>query len=214
MDVLKDMLTARLSDAPMTDVMVDIETTGTNPQFGNIIQIAAMQFNYETGAIGPAFNRCLAFAPNRFYSEGTRKWWLDGKREILTSIIDRMEDPRTVMEGYQQFILNSGSKLRFWSRGTFDWAFIASYCEQFEIEMPHNFWEARDLRTFLAGMRGTAEEPNMKWCANGVKGSAHDALFDVVVQLKQLFFAKDRVFHEILEPLPEGEESPKAVGAA
>lgn len=214
MDFMKHLYTARLSDTQMTDIMVDIETTGTNPQYGNIIQIAAVQFNYDTGEIGPSFDRCLAFAPNRFWSESTRKWWLGQKQEILSGIIDRMEDPAEVMSGYQQFVLNSGRQLRFWSRGGFDFSFIGSYCEQYNLEMPHKFWEGRELRTFLAGLRGTAAEPDMKWCANTVKGDAHNALFDVVVQLKQLFAAKSGVFHEILDPLPEGEAAPAAVGAA
>lgn len=214
MDFMKRMFTAQLSEVPMTDVMVDIETTGTNPQYGNIIQIAAVQFNFQTGAIGPSFDRCLAFAPNRFWSEGTRKWWLGQKQEILSGIIDRMEDPAEVMNAYQQFILNSGNRLRFWSRGAFDWAFIASYCEQYNLEMPHNFWEARDLRTFLAGLQGTAHEPNMKWVGNTVKGDAHNALFDVVVQLKQLFLAKEGTFVEVLPPLADNEDAPKAANAA
>lgn len=213
MEFMTQMYTARLSDTQMTDVMVDIETTGTNPQYGNIIQIAAVQFNFDTGEIGPAFDRCLAFAPNRFWSESTRRWWLDQKPGILSGIIDRMEDPGAVMRDYQQFVLNSGRQLRFWSRGSFDWAFVSSYCEQYELEMPHKFWEARELRSYLAGLRGTAEEPDMKWCANTVKGDAHNALFDVVVQLKQLFSAKDRIFHEILDPVGDDEEMPKVVGA-
>lgn len=208
MDFMKHMLTARLSETQMTDVMVDIETTGTNPQYGNIIQIAAIQFNFETEEIGPVFDRCLAFAPNRSWSEGTRKWWLDQKPGILSGIIDRMEHPLEVMNAYQQFVLNSGRQLRFWSRGGFDWAFIASYCEQYELEMPHKFWEARELRTFLAALKGTADEPDMKWVADTVKGDKHNALFDVVVQLKQLFNAKAGIFHEILPPLEEGEEAP------
>lgn len=211
MDFMKNMFTARLSDTVMTDVMIDIETTGTNPQYGNMIQLAAVQFNYDTGEIGPSFDRCLATAPNRFWSDGTRTWWLGQKKEILAGILDRMEDPLEVMQAYQQFILNSGRKLRFWSRGSFDWAFVSSYCEQYSLEMPHNFWEARDLRTFLAGLRGTASEPDMKWCANDVKGDKHNALFDVVVQLKQLFNAKEGIFHEILPPLAEGEESPTRI---
>lgn len=57
----------------MTDVMLDIETTGTDPGCAGIMQIAAIQFNYDTGEIGPIFNRCLSMAPQRFWDEDRRR---------------------------------------------------------------------------------------------------------------------------------------------
>lgn len=197
-------MTARLSDTPMTDVMVDIETTGTNPQFGAIIQLAAVKFNYETGDIGGTFNRSLAMAPNRFWDDGTRRWWQQQKRAILDGIIARMEDPGLVIRDYHAFICQEGRPVRFWSRGSFDYYFMTSYMEQYGLQMPHRYSDARDLRSYIAGRWGYPTEPDLSWLKGTVQGDAHNALFDCVVQLKQLFAARDRQWGEVLPPITEG----------
>lgn len=182
----------------MTDVIVDTETTGTNPQFGAIIQLAAIKFNYETGAIGEVFDRCLAIAPNRFWSEDTRRWW-GTKKRILDGLINRMEDPGVVIKDYFQFITKDGRPLRFWSRGAFDFYFLASYMEQYGFEMPHQFWAARDTRSWIAGRWGRPEEPDLSHIT--APGDAHNALHDNVVELKKIFAARDREWGEVLPPI-------------
>lgn len=195
----------------MTDVVVDVETTGTNPQFGAIIQLSAIKFNYETEAVGGVFDRCLSIPANRFWSESTRQWWGSQKKSVLQGIIGRMEDPRRVIEDYFAFICNEGRPLRFWSRGSFDFYFLASYMEQYDLEMPHQFWAARDTRSFLAGLNGKPTEPDLSWIT--APGDAHNALRDNVVELKRLFSAKRGIFHEILPPIAANEELPPAVTA-
>lgn len=189
------MFVARLSDAPMTDVMVDIETTGTNPAYGGMIQLAAIKFNYDTGEIGAAFNRCLSLPPGRFWEDDTRQWWGKQKPSILQSILARAEDPKTVMEDFLRYAAE-GQPLRFWSKPlSFDWPFIASYCAQFGFPMPFRFWEARDMRSFIAGLRGCPNNVDMDHVT--LAGDAHNALYDCALQLKQVFAAKEGRWDEI-----------------
>jgi DNA polymerase III epsilon subunit-like protein len=192
------LLIARLSDdsAIMTDVVVDVETTGTNSHLNNMIQLAAIKFNYETGEVGGVFDRCLAFAPNRFWDEDTRRWWGQQKRSVLDGILARAEDPGQVIHAYSEFICKEGRPLRFWSRGAFDYNFVESYHRQFGLPMPHRFNDARDTRSFLAGLYGQPKEPDMSWIT--APGDAHNALRDNVVELKRLFAAKDKQFHEVI----------------
>jgi DNA polymerase III alpha subunit (gram-positive type) len=192
----RDLLaTVRLSDAPMTDVMVDIETTGTDPYHSAMIQLAAIQFNYETGDIGPTFNRCLSMPANRYWDESTRQWWGQQKPGILQGILSKAEEPQPVVEAFHRYIIEAG-RLRFWSRGSFDWWFIQSYMSQYNLPMPFAFNKAMDLRAFQAGLFGKPDEPDMSWLTH--PGDAHNALYDCVVQLKRLFSARDGVFYEVI----------------
>lgn len=189
---------ARLSDAPMTDLMVDIETTGTDPERTAMIQLAAIPFNYETSDIGTPFNRCLDMPLNRYWSESTKRWWYESseKRDVLQGIVSKAEDPFVVINDFVDFVRALDRPVRFWSRGQFDWSFVQSYCDQYGLAMPFSYSAHRDLRSFQAGLRGTVDEPDMRWLT--MPGAAHNALFDCVIQLKRLFSARDGIFYEIL----------------
>jgi hypothetical protein len=150
--------TARLSDdVPITDIMVDIETTGTDPHTTAMIQLAAIPFNYETSAIGPAFNRCLNIPKGRYWDEDTRRWWGQQKAGILQGIFDKMEDPRLVITDFFDYVCRLGGPLRFWSRGSFDWWFVQSYMDQYELTMPFSAstrrWISAPSRRVFAALR-------------------------------------------------------------
>lgn len=175
----------------MTDMMVDLETTGTDPGHNAIIQIAAVKFNFDTGEIGEVFNRCLMLAPRRFWDEDTRTWWGKQNRAVFDSIIARMETPEPVMRDLIAFA--GDGEYRLWAKPVhFEFPFIASYCAQFGLPMPFNFRIARDLNTYMAAMAGGAVHQGMEHIHP--PANAHDALADVVHQLKMLFAAKARDF--------------------
>lgn len=196
----RTLFPARLSETVMTDLMVDIETTGADPQNTAMIQLAAIPFNYETEEIGTPFNRCLEMPLNRYWDEGTKRWWHDSeeKRAVLQDIQMRAEDPIVVINAFFDYVRAFDVKPRFWSRGAFDWGFIEHYLRQFNLPMPFHFSDARDLRSHMSGLFGKPYEPNMHWLT--MEGSAHNALFDCVIQLKRLFSAKNGIFYEILPP--------------
>lgn len=202
---LKDFMTTRLSDAPMTDMMVDVETTGTNPANAAMIQLAAIQFNAKTGDIGPSFNRCLAIAPNRYWDESTREWWGRQNKAVFDDIVARMEDPRAVVEDFFRFAcMNAPQRspshpggFRFWSKPlTFDWSFVASYMTQYGLQMPFHYRIARDMNTYIAALRGTFEHVSMDHIT--MQGDAHNALFDCAIQIKQLLAATNNEWGEVL----------------
>lgn len=179
----------------MTDIMVDLETTGTDPGYNAIIQIAAVQFNYSTGEIGPVFNRCLSIAPQRFWDEGTRTWWGNQNKAVFNSIIDRMEPPEGVVRDFLTFCSTDtpNNGFRLWAKPvTFEFSFLSSYFAQYGLPMPLNFRYCRDLNTYMAAMAGGAEHQGMEHVE--VPSNAHDALADCVYQLKLLFSAKNKEF--------------------
>lgn len=181
-----------------TDVMVDIETTGTNSERNAIIQIAAVKFNYATGTVSDNFfNRCLAVHPGREWDFDTRGWWMK-QGNVLETIQARAEDPYTVMRAFYDWLLADWPSerpegLQFWGKPThFDYVFIASYFKMFGLENPCHFRYARDLNSFMAGLRGDTAHPAFEDDPQ-MDGPAHDALFDTLHQIKLLMHAKSKV---------------------
>lgn len=180
------------------DVMVDIETTGTHPEHNAIIQIAAVRFNAvnQTVDASDMFNRCLAVAPNRFWEESTRAFWQGKNLKVFQQIAASMEDPLTVLKAFQEWA-NKGrdaaldEPLRFWGKPTsFDYSFMQSYFRQFNLHFPFHYRYARDMNSYLAGMLGNPDHPQIDV---PFTGDQHNALHDVLHQIKTLFVAKEEL---------------------
>lgn len=174
------------------DVMVDLETTGTDPSHAAIIQIAAVRFNYATMQIGPAFEVCLHVPYGRFWDEDTRDWWLRDKADLLARIQSRAIDPQTAMSAFQQFMMSTAglTGCRFWAKPShFDWPLLASYTKQFDVELGFHYRSAVDLNSFC---RGLADDPSAESLDKEVEfeGEVHNAIDDVLNQIKVAFMAK------------------------
>lgn len=169
----------------MNHVMVDIETTGVNPDRSAIIQIAAWKFDPITQDIDTQFfDRCLSIPKLRFWDEGTRLWWAQQKPEILRDIWDRMEDPKTVLEGFIDWVDPSSAPI-FWSKPThFDYMFISSYLSDYEVVNPFHFRTANDLNTFLRSLHFPGDVPEIDV---EFTGDAHNARMDALHQICVLF---------------------------
>lgn len=177
----------------VTDVMVDIETTGTRSGYSGILQLSAVKFNIDTEEVDPdVFDRCPALLPNRFWSDSTRQFW-NQHQSVLQGIIRRQEEPLPVFEDFSQWVAGHPQPLRFWSKPlSFDWPMIASHFEQLNLEMPFHYRTARDLNTYIACCRGrSADHVDMRAVEDGHNGQLHNALSDCVLQIKMLFAAKN-----------------------
>lgn len=182
----------------MTDIMIDVESTGTKPAYSGILQLAAIKFNIETQEIGETFDRCPSLLPNRFWDEGTREFW-STMPAVYSSFIARQEDAEEVFIDFSRWVTKDAPSggYRFWAKPTtFDWTMLSSHFEQIGRPMPFHYRQARDLNTYIAACRDRgAEHIDMSFIQ---AGQAHNALSDCVQQLKALFSAKNGVFHEIL----------------
>lgn len=170
------------------DLMVDLETTATQPEHGNIIQIAAVKFNHRTGKVGKWFDRCLIPLPTRYWSEDTRKWW-STMPNLLDGIWNRMEDPRTVLTDFAKFA--QGSPV-LWAKPTcFDYSFLSSYHQELGVPMPFHFRTAMDQNTFIRSRFFPEEAPNIEKELEFV-GDQHNALHDCFHQIKTVLTAIER----------------------
>src|SRR5213592_1550808 len=146
----------------LTDIMVDLETTGTDPDHCAIFQIAAVKFDPETKEVSPViFNRSLTFAPNRFWEEGGRQFW-SKMPDIYQKIIETAEPTSRVLTDFYAWCIKDQPNIdggwRLWAKPiTFEWAFLSSYYRQYDIPMPFHYRYARDLNSYVAGMRCNPE---------------------------------------------------------
>lgn len=177
-----------MSEPEFTDVMVDTESTGTNPDRNAIIQISAVKFNLEKGTVCPNFfDRCLQIMPHRCWDEDTRKWW-SGRPAVIGEIFKRAEPPKVVLEDFANWAYQTPS-LRFWAKPTtFDYMFVQSHMKDAGIINPFHYRRVTDMRSFLDGL--FHDEGGLKDGYEGeveFSGDMHNALADTLHQLKILF---------------------------
>lgn len=176
------------------DVMVDMETTGNNYDRNAIIQIAAVKFDYRTGQVSDdIFDRCLHIHPGREWDAGTRAWWTK-QGNVLQEIQARAEDAYTVTRAFYDWLLADWPRdkpegLQFWAKPTsYDHAYLTHWFKMFGLDIPCHFRFARDLNSFMAGLAGDPEHPS--YADVPMEGDAHNAIFDVLHQIRLLLNAK------------------------
>lgn len=176
-----------------TDVMVDLETTGTHIDNNAVIQIAAVKFNLETREVSvDSFNKCLSMAPNRYMEENCRTQFWAKIPDVYKAIVERMEPPEQVLRDFNDWALKDTSRdmLRFWGKPiTFDYSFLASYYRQYNLPMPFHYRAARDLNSYISGLKGTPETVDVSHMQ--FEGVEHDGIWDCFHQIRILFDAQD-----------------------
>lgn len=177
------------------DIMVDIETTGLQPHTSAIIQIGAVPFNFDTKEIDTDNMYCasLTMPKNRYWNSGTDKFWLQDNVDTYMEIMKTAQNPAFVIKAFYDWCIarltaTEEGDLRWWSKGWMDHATVDSYFLDAGLDMPFNFRQAKDMRSFIAGMHGDAvySDPEVE-----MVGTHHNALHDCLTQLRMLFKAKD-----------------------
>lgn len=172
------------------DVMVDLETGGLSMDHAPIFQIAAVRFNLLERTIDTSsmFDRCLSIPPGRYWDEGTREWWLGTKnREVFAQLAPRMEDPETVLRAFWDWL--GIYPPRLWAKPShFEHPLLDSYFKQYGLTNPFHYRMTTDVNSFIRGM---ARDPNASLTYKEFEGDAHNALFDVLNQIGNLFAAME-----------------------
>jgi hypothetical protein len=175
------------------EIMIDLETTGTNPVLNHIIQVSAVRFNLENQTVdaGDMFDRCLLpTGHHRSWAEDTREWWKK-QPAILDNILSRGEAPQVVMQELVYFIgrTRSDRPVRLWAKPIhFEWPFLQSYLAEHYGTMPIPYWNCVDLNSWIDG-RIPGNVRKDFWQKIPFEGDAHNALHDVLHQIKGAFVA-------------------------
>lgn len=177
------------------DTMIDLETTGTDASHAAIIQISAVRFNFETGAIDPnIFDGYLTMAPGRFWDEDTRTWWYSTNKDLFAEIQSKGQDPGGVFRAFADWAWQAGGAgQRLWAKPvSFEWPFIQSYAREFNVTLPFHFRDAVDLNSFC---RGVAHDPGARPFEKSLEfqGTEHNAIDDVMHQIRAALLVRHMV---------------------
>jgi hypothetical protein len=176
------------------EVMLDIETLDTSHE-ACIVQIAAVEFNLETGEIGSEFNELIdplsSVQYGRKVNENTlSEFWSKQPKEVMDIIpyafLDGLPLPSSLI-GLVEFVNNRP----VWGNGVlFDNAIIRNAWKAIgQTKEPWSFRKDMDVRTLVAlGRRLGVERVNHTF-----EGVRHNALDDVKHQVKYCHYIYEQI---------------------
>lgn len=165
----------------LNHIMVDVETTGLNPQTAAIIQIGAAKFDPRVGGdVTDTFSICLKRLGSRRWEDGTARFW-QGHAEVLNNIEAQAISPQDAL---QLFASWAGDRPVFWAKPAhFDFPFVESHLQECGIKSPFNFRKVIDAQSFCRGLLGMRLDWRKYQESIPSVGTAHDALDDVKHQV-------------------------------
>lgn len=184
------------------ELMLDIETTGTEPGC-RVISLGAFGFDKE----GKQCEFYVRFDPLKLREEGfkddvaTMDWWTHKPKEVFSEAFGGNTDPAEGIGDfkkfcYANFAMGRNDGFRVWCNGLdFDFPILKAFFKHYGFKFPWNFWDQYDYRTVKNLF------PIVK---NYERNSeAHNALEDAKAQMRGLrFFMEDLRFTE-KEPVIE-----------
>jgi len=135
----------------MLDVMLDLETMGKGPE-AVICSIGAVQFDIETGEIGPIFYKsidmdsCVEIGMQ--FDSSTIRWWLKQEEQARNAI--NHELGVSIAEALIKFGRFFPTTANLWSHASFDSVILNSAYRLLKLPVPWHYRKTRDLRTLKA----------------------------------------------------------------
>ena len=139
------------------NIMVDLETLSTHTN-ASIIEIAAVEFNKNTGEIGDVFHECISVsdwpANERHIDGKTILWWMEQDNSLLSKFKNHNSKLHTVLQKfrvfYNQHSLQDDESTILWGNGsTMDITILQSAYEHFKEPTPWSYWAVNDVRTIV-----------------------------------------------------------------
>lgn len=141
-----------------TDVMIDIETLGSNPR-APVIQIGACAFNLKTGEVGAAWSELVR--PNFEYTKpdvDTIAWWMkqnEGARLHVARCCEAGVFENEALHALAKYVFDNTIDVCAWAMPPeFDLVILRNLGDARGVKLPWHYAATRDLRTLehLAGM--------------------------------------------------------------
>ena len=178
---------------PRLDLMIDIETLGTNPRTAPIISISIVDFNptieeelhepMERFSANLDINASIQFHHRKIDTK-TLLWWHEQSLDSFKAALKNPQLPKTAMRELLETLDEIAEKndIYFWCKGIdFDIPMIESYLESCELHsLPYFFSHKYDVRTLLkiAEMNG--------WEDTFKDKVTHTAFDDCMLQIDQV----------------------------
>lgn len=162
----------------MKNLMIDIETLGTDPN-SVTLAIAAVEFD-KSGNIGRFFYRKIelqsALNLGLQIDEQTLIWWSTQKPEIFKELFDDAQPIESVMQSFVKWF-NPEIKTVWANSPSFDLVIIKNILKKLNLPVPWNFYNERDFRTLKYLFKETTSEIDKPQ-------NAHNAVVDCEYQIK------------------------------
>lgn len=155
------------------DIMIDIETTGTEPGCA-ILSIGAVAFDPKAGLVGKEFYAKVSHESCRAAgltdSQSTLGWWAKQSAEARDEAFSGQEHIANVLQALTRFVLAEGVKGNVWGHGpSFDMVNLEAAYRAVGLQAPWPFWAHRCTRT-LYEIAGVSVDRSV--------GTHHNALDD------------------------------------
>jgi len=188
----------------MPDLFIDVETAGKSDRAA-IISIGMQFCNIRTGEKGPTFYAQISPISALQYGEkdeSTMAFWNSSKTtpEARREAFGGTKTAPQVGAEVISFV-KTQPYIKPWGNGSiFDVTIMQHWFRMLGIEIPWNFWDARDLRTLLdiAGMNKKSVP---------FEGTEHVAIDDVMHEVELACAAYAKMFK------PEGDDPELVIGA-
>lgn len=168
----------------INELMVDIETTGTEPGC-KVLTIGASGFNKNSEYV-EFYVRFDNEKLSKIFSDesDTMTWWRNKSNEAYAEAFGGTEDPTKGLANFKQWVIANFStgkfdKFKVWAKGIdFDFPILKSFMRTFGFTLPWQFYQQYDYRTIanLFPVIKNSEENAMK----------HGALEDAKAQMRGL----------------------------
>lgn len=134
------------------DLMIDLETLGTNPDCP-VISIGAVFFNTKDGLLEEFYETLdvnIQIEEGRKATGDTIKWWMSQSNAAQIVFKEGAKDPVEVLKNFIKFCNTHGKgSAKPWGNGsTFDVTIMEDLLNFYKLDIPWKFWNIRDLRTF------------------------------------------------------------------
>lgn len=169
---------------PCNNLMIDLETFGKRTDAA-IVQIAAVWFDPETGAIGSTFDAVIRNSSGSVDID-TVAWWLQQAHAPVlgAKLADPSQsgDEAELLAEFCRFVNVHGDVERVWAHGgtSFDFPILQSALERYGLEVPWGYRAPRDTRSLYDLAPGGMPRPPKD------ETRAHDALYDCEYQIAQV----------------------------
>lgn len=175
------------------DIMVDIETLGTNPD-SLVFQIAAAAFDIKTGKICDEYNVTADIQGNSHLNitGNTLKWWLKTNPTLLNSLLNNDKNyltPHSLIISFHGWLhtLCKDNDVYLWGNGIlFDNNILRTQMVNAGLSYPIHYRNDRDMRTIveLAAMKNKMTYIEYLNTFSKDPMLAHDAFYDIKHQIK------------------------------
>lgn len=164
----------------MQNIMVDIETLGTNAD-AVVLSIGAVFFDTTTKELGPKFIMNLKIEnqlSTRSINADTLRWWKSQSNAAKKVFSDEALSTVVVLSAFVKWVEANAPEdgnVKPWGNGSsFDISILEHLLLEYNLKAPWRYNNVRDLRTFKEYVANDAPIMNA-----GVK---HNALDDAIAQ--------------------------------